>query len=81
MGFRHRGHGNNGHRWSKYKVDDKVKIRSLDWYNANKTKGNEVYLEGTVFLQLMSKYCGKVATIICACRYGYSLDIDGGHYN
>ena len=65
----------------KYKVGDKVKIRSLDWYNANKTKGNEVYLEGTVFLQLMSKYCGKVATIICACRYGYSLDIDGGHYN
>ena len=65
----------------KYKVGDKVKIKSLDWYNANKTKGNEVYLEGTVFLQLMSKYCGKVATIICACRYGYSLDIDGGHYN
>ena len=65
----------------KYKVGDKVKIRSLDWYNANKTKGNEVYLEGTVFLQLMSKYCGKVATIICVCRYGYSLDIDGGHYN
>lgn len=81
MGFRHRGHGNNGHRWSKYKVGDKVKIRSLDWYNANKTKGGEVYLESIVFLQLMSKYCGKVATIICACRYGYSLDIDGGHYN
>ena len=29
----------------------------------------------------MSKYCGKVATIIYACRYGYSLDIDGGHYS
>lgn len=64
----------------KYKVGDKVKIKSLDWYNANKTKGNEVYLKGIVFLQLMSKYCGKVATIIYACRYGYSLDIDGGHY-
>lgn len=65
----------------KYKVGDKVKIKSLDQYNANKTKGNEVYLEGIVFLQLMSKYCGKVATIIYACRYGYSLDIDGGHYS
>ena len=28
-----------------------------------------------------SKYCGKVATIISAFRYGYSLDIDGRHYN
>ena len=52
----------------KYKVGDKVKIRSLDWYNANKTEGVEVFLEGSVFLQLMSKYCGKVATIISAFR-------------
>ena len=65
----------------KYKVGDKVKIRSLDWYNANKTKGNDVYLGGIVFLQLMSKYCGKVATIVYAHSYGYSLDIDGGHYD
>ena len=28
-----------------------------------------------------SKYCGKVVTIISAFRYGYSLDIDGRHYN
>ena len=65
----------------KYKVGDKVKIRSLDWYNANKTEGGEVYLESSVLLQLMSKYCGKVATIVYAHSYGYSLDIDGGHYN
>lgn len=64
----------------KYKVGDKVKIRSLDWYNANKTEGVEVFLEGSVFLQLMSKYCGKVATITHAFRYGYSLDIDRGCY-
>lgn len=64
----------------KYKVGDIVKIRSFDWYNANKTEGGEVYLEGTVFLRLMSKYCGKVATITRAHRYGYSLDIDRGEY-
>lgn len=64
----------------KYKAGDKVRIKSIDWYNSNKTKGGEVYLGNTVFLQLMSKYCGKVATIISASRYGYSLDIDGGHY-
>ena len=66
----------------KYKVGDKVKIKSLDWYNANKTEGGEVYLESMVFLQLMSKYCGKVATITThAFRYGYYLDIDGGCYH
>lgn len=65
----------------KYKVGDKVKIKSLDWYNANKTKGNEVYLEGIVFLQIMSKYCGKVATITHSFRYGYYLDIDRGGYH
>lgn len=65
----------------KYKVGDKVKIRSIDWYNANKTEDGEVYLESIVFLQLMSKYCGKVATITHAFRYGYYLDIDRGCYH
>lgn len=65
----------------KYKVGDKVKIRSLDWYNANKTEGGEVHLESGVFLQLMSKYCGKVATITYVYSFVYSLDIDGGKWN
>ena len=65
----------------KYKVGDKVKIKSLDWYEANKTKNGEVYLKGIVFLQLMSKYCGKVATITYVYSCGYSLDIDGGKLN
>lgn len=66
----------------KYKVGDKVKIRSLDWYNnANKTKDGEVHLESGIFLRLMSKYCGKVATITHVYSWGYSLDIDGGKWN
>ena len=65
----------------KYKVSDKVKIKSLDWYNANKAEDGEIYLGSNTFVQLMSKYCGKIATIICAFHYGYALDIDGGHYN
>lgn len=65
----------------KYKVGDKVKIKSLDWYKANKTKGGEVHLESGIFLRLMSKYCGKVATITHVYSCGYSLDIDGGKWN
>lgn len=64
----------------KYKVGDKVKIKSLDWYNANKTEGGEVHLESGVFVQLMSKYCGNFATITYVYSYGYSLDIDGGKW-
>ena len=65
----------------KHKVGDKVKIKSLDWYNANKAEDDEVYLESIVFLQLMSKYCGKVATITYIYSWGYSLDIDRGCYH
>ena len=65
----------------KYKVGDKVKIKSLDWYNANKADDGEVYLGSNTFLQLMSKYCGKVATITYVYSWGYSLDIDGGKWN
>lgn len=66
----------------KYKVGDKVKIRSLDWYNANKTtEDDEVHLEHHIFINLMSEYCGKVATITYVYSFGYSLDIDGGKWN
>jgi hypothetical protein len=47
----------------KYKVGDKVKIKSLKWYEANKDP-----LSGTIYIpchftQSMSKCCGKIFTI------------------
>ena len=46
-----------------YKVGDKVRIKSLDWYNENKSKAlGTVYLV-VPFIESMSKYCGQVATI------------------
>lgn len=48
----------------KYKPGDKVKIKSLDWYEANKCDGL-VMCDGIAFLQMMTGWCGKELTIDC----------------
>ena len=48
----------------KYKVGDKVKIKSIDWYNQNKDKSGCVFAEDAiVFTSEMAHYCGQVMTI------------------
>lgn len=60
----------------KYKVGDKVKIKSIEWYNANANEYGSI--EGTEndFTNDMSKYCGKLATIVHVGIKFYNLDID-----
>ena len=47
----------------RYKVGDKVKIKSLDWYNKNKDKRGHVDYGKHLFYFIMSQYCGKIFTI------------------
>lgn len=57
----------------KYKVGDKVRINSLDWYNENKIDyetshgankiRSHVKCNGYSFLDIMSSYCGKELTV------------------
>lgn len=49
----------------KYKVGDRVRIKSLDWYNENKNMFGKVWpMDGKFpFDKCMSKWCGKVMTI------------------
>lgn len=65
----------------KFKVGDKVKVKSLSWYikkcsmNGTVVKSYEDY-EFTVD---MVKYCGKKATITSILeKGGYHLNIDKG---
>lgn len=44
---------------SKYKLGDKVRVKSLEWYNLNKNKNGEIVKDYITFLEGMSKYCGK----------------------
>ena len=63
----------------KYKIGDKVRIKSLDWYNENKgnaDKTNSVWCEDgdAWFYYHMSQYCGKIMTIQNAWAYSYTLE-------
>lgn len=55
----------------KYNVGDKVKIKSLEWFNTNKCDGR-VMCDGLAFVELMTEYCGNELTIdyIYTCSDG-----------
>ena len=60
----------------KYKVGDKVKIKSLEWYNKN-SEYSAVVQNGASFTDSMTKYCGKTAIVVEIYHESYDLDIDG----
>jgi hypothetical protein len=72
----------------KYKVGDRVRIKSLDWYNQNRAIDVDYVLgkNDRRFARQMSKWCSQVATItklaenIVRGPY-YELDIDEGFYS
>lgn len=57
----------------KYKVGDKVIVKSLDWYNENKDAYGNVNVP-CCFVSEMSKYCGKVVTIRYVNLRSYGIE-------
>lgn len=57
----------------KYKPGDRVRIKSLDWYETNKCNGS-VICDRLAFLDTMTEWCGKELTIdfIYTCDKGIS---------
>ena len=48
----------------KYKKEDKVRIKSLDWYNQNKDNHGAIYGgNGFIFWKNMARYCGTIMKI------------------
>src|SRR5574344_823144 len=53
---------------SKYKVGDKVRVKSLEWYNFNKDENGDVLPHDDkhlFFPKEMSEYCGKELEVRC----------------
>ena len=69
----------------KYKVGDKVRVKSLEWYNKNKDEygyvkcydcqETDIKCQYTIyFITPMSEYCGKIVTIDKIWEdYSYSI--------
>lgn len=63
----------------KYKVGDRVKIKSLDWYNNNKNKFGKVWTKGLdgesqiCFDSYMKPYCGMEDVIFSVKQENYIL--------
>ena len=67
----------------KYKVGDKVRIKSLDWYYDNRDRIDEVACGNTNFIPDMTKYCKEIVTIsaVLPTLKVYHIKEDGGMFN
>ena len=63
----------------KYKVGDKVRVKSLEWYNENNIE-NGFEIDDVSFDPDMCKYCGKTAIITAESKGYYKLSIDSGEW-
>lgn len=66
----------------KYKVGDKVRVKSLEWYNENKDEYGTVHVPFS-FIKEMKCYCGRKFTIQEVLDYddGYKLSNTDNQYN
>ena len=61
----------------EYKVGDKVRIKSVDWYNENKDADGFVRCGDRVFDNYMSEFCGSIVTIVGIYPHtGYDIQED-----
>ena len=71
----------------KYKIGDRVRLKSIDWYHANKNGdgcvviSDDGYLYNFVFTKNDAQYCGKVFTISDIVDGAYVFEeMETGYY-
>lgn len=68
----------------KYKVGDKVRIKSLDWYNENKDECGIIIFSiesgDYNFIKEDARFCGQVVTIACEEKGRYLIAEDDRGY-
>ena len=63
----------------KFKVGDRVRIKSIDWYNENKTTHGDIWFDNAVFVGGQSLYCGCELTICLVTDDSYHV-IENDYY-
>ena len=63
----------------RFKVGDRVRIKSLDWYNKNKTTHGDIWFDNAVFVGGQSLYCGCELTIRLVTNDSYYV-IENDYY-
>ncbi len=63
----------------KYNVGDRVRIKSLDWYNENKTIHGDIWFDNAVFVGGQSLYCGCELTIRLVTKDSYYV-VENDYY-
>ena len=58
----------------EYKVGDRVRIKSLDWYNENKDEFGEINYKRCAFTNSMAPYCDSILTIVDKTKDYYWVD-------
>lgn len=67
----------SGDKILEYKVGDKVRIKSISWYNENKNEYGYVDAGvGLIFDEKMSIWCGKTMTILNVYQTYYTMEED-----
>lgn len=64
----------------KYKVGDKVRVKSLDWYNANKNINGHIKCGMDTFTKDLAEYCDKVLTIEKVHANSYTVNEAGWNW-
>ena len=64
----------------KYKIGDRVRIKSLDWYNENKDQHGQVNCGYHVFTEDMSKFCGYTMIVSNITNLGVMYLSDSADY-
>ena len=67
----------------KYKVGQKVRIKSLDWYNLHKRPLTEAVelINSPNFIKEMSCFCNKVMTIVAIKENVYLMEEDDSRFD
>lgn len=68
-------------RGMKYNVGDKVRVKSIEWYQSRKESNGDIEGGTLIFCSEMQDYCGKESTIVYKGDYFYKLDIDNALFS